>query len=107
MSLSRFLQLKLSRKPLMPLVFWTGSRLSMTSAGVAIIAKKHIGMNTYSNELICKRFWSRISCAWVGAGIKGGFHLLSVYLWTNEGMSDRNTALLEEATRITKLLRGP
>ena len=62
------------------------------------MAKKHIGMNTQSNELICKRFRSRISCAWVGTGIKGGFHLLSVYLWTTEGMSDRNTALLEEAT---------
>ena len=77
------------------------------SAGVAISTKRHIGMKTKHNEIIKPALRSRISCAWVGTGRRGGFHVLSVYLWTKEGMSDRNRELLEEITGVTKLLRGP
>ena len=33
--------------------------------------------------------------------------MLSVYLWTSEGMSQRNAELLDEIERVTKLLRAP
>ena len=77
------------------------------SAGVAIMTKRHIGMDPSANDFIKARYRSRISCAWVGTAKKGGFYLLSVYLWTSEGMSQRNAELLDEIERVTKLLRAP
>ena len=59
------------------------------SAGVALIVKKHIGMR-YDEEIVKKQYRARISCAWTGTGRKGGLHVISIYLWTAEGMSDKN-----------------
>ena len=76
------------------------------SAGVAIMTKRHIGMKS-DHELVAKRHRPRLTCAWIGTGRKGGLHVLSAYLWTKEGMTARNKELLDEAARITKLLKGP
>ena len=62
------------------------------SAGVAVMAKKHIRMR-FNDDVVSKRYRSRISCAWVGTGRRGGLHVLSIYLWTTEGMSERNRDL--------------
>ena len=70
------------------------------------MAKKHIGLRG-DPDLVAKRFRLRISYAWLGSGRKGGIHVLSVYLWTAEGTSQRNKDLLGEVERITKTLRGP
>ena len=76
------------------------------SAGVGILAKKHVGLRSYP-ETIGKQFRPRISHAWLGTGRKGGLHVFSVYLWTAEGLSQRNKDLLGEIERVTKTLRGP
>ena len=36
-----------------------------------------------------------------------GFHLISVYLWTAEGLSERNKLLLHKVHLLTQSLRGP
>ena len=77
-----------------------------SSAGVGIMTKRHIGMKSDANDLIAQRHRSRICCTWIGTGRTGGLHVLSVYLWTREGMTSRNRELLEEITRLTKLLKG-
>jgi len=80
--------------------------LGGASAGVAIMAKKHIGLRARETSLVAAPFQSRLHHAWVGAGKKGGIHVLSMYLWTSEGMTERNRAVLLEAERVTRLLRG-
>ena len=78
-----------------------------SSAGVGIMTERHIGMKSSVNETIKKVHRSRISCAWTGTGRRGGFYAISAYLWTSEGLSSRIKELLEEITRVTKLLKGP
>ena len=73
---------------------------------MATMATKLIGLRTRENNLVAKPFQSRLHHAWVGAGKKGGIHVLSMYLWTGEGMTERNRAVLLEAERVTRLLRG-
>ena len=71
------------------------------SAGVGILAKKHIGMK-YDSIEIQKKYRSRIAYAWLGLGRKGGVHVMSVYLWTSEGLTPRNQCFLAGVERITK-----
>ena len=76
------------------------------SAGVGILAKKHVGMR-HGTLMAAPRFRSRIMHSWLGLGRKGGVHVFSVYLWTSEGMSQRNRELLDELQRLTRLVKGP
>jgi len=77
------------------------------SAGVAVLAKKHIGLRTSKAPLVSKAYQARLKVAWVNAGRKGGLHVISIYCWTAEGMTERNKGLLTEVQRVTKLLKGP
>jgi len=77
------------------------------SAGVAIMAKKHIGFSSAASDSINARLRSRISTAWVNTSRKGGLHVISVYLWTSEGMSPRNIEIMTEISKLTKIIRGP
>jgi len=77
------------------------------SAGVAIMAKKHIGYSSAANDSIATNMRSRIASAWVNTSRKGGFHVITVYLWTAEGMTPRNIEIMAEVSKLTKVLRGP
>ena len=61
----------------------------------------------YDDNIVNKRHRDRLSCAWAGTGRKGGLHVMSIYLWTSEVMTERNRELLKEAERVTALLKGP
>ena len=49
----------------------------------------------------------RIAACHVGAVCRGGFHILSVYLWHSEGLTARNLHLLQTLAQVISRLRGP
>ena len=75
------------------------------SAGVGSLAKKHIEI-CEDPTLIAKRFRPRIAHDWVCSGRMGGLRVLSLYLCTAEGLTQRNQDIIDEVERLTKLLNG-
>ena len=76
------------------------------SAGVAVAGRSHFGMTDphldgfmYDN--------TRIAHMHLGAVCRGGIHLISVYLISCEGMSERNRGILLDLARLIKAIRGP
>jgi hypothetical protein len=72
-----------------------------SSAGTCIVAPRSVGWAPPAND--GRWDWSpirspgRVTAAWLEAGTKCGLLLVSLYLWTSEGMSARNLGLLEQA----------
>ena len=52
-------------------------------------------------------YQDRVTAKWVSGIWPGGFHLISVHLWTAEGLTHRNNALLQHLSLITRGLSGP
>ena len=76
------------------------------SARAAVAGKSHFGMTDphldgfmYDN--------TRIAHMHLGAVCRGGIHLISVYLISCEGMSERNRGILLDLARLIKAIRGP
>ncbi len=70
------------------------------SAGVAIAAPLHRGWGGLHGpcwDLSPPNSPGRIVGAWIQAGPRGGLAVFSLYLWTSEGMTRRNVALVETA----------
>ncbi len=70
------------------------------SAGVAIAVPLHRGWGGIQGpcwDLSPAASPGRLVGAWVQAGPRGGMVCLTVYLWTSEGMTPRNVALVEAA----------
>ncbi len=70
------------------------------SAGVAIAVPLHRGWGGIQGpcwDLSPPGSPGRLVGAWVQAGPRGGMVCLTLYLWTSEGMSQRNVALVEAA----------
>ncbi len=82
---------------------WAGR----ASGGAAVATRRHIGMAVPRGVAVAQEFASRISMAWVGGMVAGGFVMFSVYLYPSEGMTPRNQAVLDEVARIAALLRCP
>ena len=59
--------------------------LKGTSGGVAVSARKGLGIVEHPPP--ADGYEHRIAGAWVGAVVKGGVHVVSVYLKDSEGMS--------------------
>ena len=59
-----------------------------------MLAKKGIGLTTDSSTVVDKAYKDRVQSAWLGGVQDGGIHLVSINLWTGEGPSERNLALL-------------
>ena len=77
------------------------------SAGVAVAARSYFGMTSPAVQDLCLSAKGRISVAHVGACCKGGLHLVSIYLWCNEGMSKRNLDVLQCVAKVLSSLHGP
>ena len=43
----------------------------------------------------------------MGGVQKGGVHIISIYLWTSEGLTERNLALLHRLKLLVRTLKGP
>ncbi len=73
------------------------------SAGVAIAVPLHRGWGGIQGpcwDLSPPGSPGRLVGAWVQAGPRGGMACLTLYLWTSEGMSQRNVALVEAALAV-------
>ena len=77
------------------------------SAGVGIAARSAYGMTVHELGEIPECAEGRIAACHVGAVCKGGFHILSVYLWHSEGLTARNLDLLQTLAQVIYRLRGP
>ena len=80
------------------------------SAGTALAVAKHIGCDVLGGGrggLGTGAAEGRIASAWVQGGVRGGVLCLSLYLWTNEGMSGRNEEVLNQAGEMVMQHRGP
>ena len=77
------------------------------SAGVGIAARSVYGMTVHELGEIPECAEGRIAACHVGAVCKGGFHILSVYLWHSEGLTARNLDLLQTLAQVISRLRGP
>ena len=64
------------------------------SAGVGIAARSAYGMVEHDLGELPACAEGRIAACLVGAVCRGGFHILSVYLWHMEGLTARNLDLL-------------
>ena len=77
------------------------------SAGTAVVTKCFFGLTPAELSFFPEEFSSRISVAHVSSFMRGGLHFLSVYMWTNEGMSKRNLDLLQILAQVIDGLKGP
>ena len=76
-----------------------------TSGGVAVASRK--GLGSIDHQFIAEGFQHRIGAAWVGAVVKGGVHVFSVYLKDGEGLGDTNSAILTRLAAAIGTVRGP
>ncbi len=70
------------------------------SAGVGVAVPSHLGWGTapgHQWDLSPAGSPGRIAAAWVQAGGVGGLLVITVYLWTTEGLTPRNVAIIERA----------
>jgi hypothetical protein len=77
------------------------------SAGVAILGKKGHGITAEGCAAVSEDYADRINIKWCSGIRKGGFHLVSVYLWTAEGLTERNAALLHRLKLALRSIKGP
>ena len=77
------------------------------SSGVAIASRSFYGMTKNQCIDLPSQFASRIGCAHVGAFCKGGVHVVSVYFWNSEGLSQRNVELMHHVAALLSSLNGP
>ena len=76
------------------------------SAGVAVACRAPYGM-THPQVQGWGFDGTRIHHAHLRVACRGGIHCLSVYLYTCEGLSERNCRLLRELARLVKGVHGP
>ena len=77
------------------------------SAGVAVAARRHIGMAKVPDMVSSGELEHRFCVRWTGSTMKGGLFIASVYLYSSELLSSRNVRLLEEVARVLLALPGP
>ncbi len=77
------------------------------SAGVAVSVRSHLGIARSKHALDDPVLAHRLVVRWVGSICRGGVHMASMYLWTKEGLSERNLDLLQAAARYLRGLSGP
>ena len=77
------------------------------SAGVAVAARRHIGMAKVPDMVSSGELEHRFCVRWTGSTMKGGLFIASVYLYSSELLSSRNVRLLEEVARVLLALLGP
>ena len=84
------------------------TELDGVSAGVAVAARSHFGMAGHSSAAerpACGR--GRTAGGHVSIACKGGIHVLSLYLWCSEGLTQRNLDLLQYVAQLLAAVRGP
>ena len=80
---------------------------SFGSGGCVVAASRGVGITSQPDWAIRDGFQHRFKLAWVGAIIKGGMHMGSLYLRGSAGLSEENLNILQEVAIVLKKLRGP
>ncbi len=78
-----------------------------SKGGVAVGVRSHMALAaaTISDDdgILATRF----RMAWWGGYLAGGMHLGALYLYSGEGLSERNKEILEVVARVLRRIRGP
>ena len=77
------------------------------SGGCAVAARLGTGVTPVDADLILPEFRHRISAAHVSAVMKGGIHVISVYLKDSVGLTDYNLRVLQEVAALALTLGTP
>lgn len=78
-----------------------------SSAGVGVAVARHTGLSVGPEAGSSACVASRVQVRHWSGVCPGGVHLLSVYLYAGEGLSQRNLDLLQEVAFLIGRLRGP
>ena len=79
----------------------------MGSGGGAILARAGTGVQAILSAAIPEDARHRLAITWVDGMLKGGIHMLNVYLRHSEGLSEADMLLLEQAACALGSIRGP
>ena len=71
------------------------------------LARKFNGLANSTACAIDRAHRPRLASMWAGGIQKGGVHVISIYLWSGEGLSERNVALLQRLELLLRTIRGP
>ena len=71
------------------------------------MARKGRGLAGVQGQVVQAEYAERIAVAWAGGLQRGGVHLVSLYLWTREGLTERNCALLHRLALLLRSIDGP
>ena len=77
------------------------------TAGVAVAYRSHFGAVDGCGHDFVVHDTSRIVATHVGAVCRGGVHIFSLYLYTKEGLTERNRGLMAQLARMVAAVRGP
>ena len=77
------------------------------SGGGAVMVRRGCGLTPPEDQIVREPFRHRIALAWCDAVVRGGVHIVSVYLRHSEGLSQENMAILDELSAVLLQLKGP
>jgi len=77
-----------------------------SSGGVAVGARARFGLSFPAMRPNAELFQGRFTATWLGGVCKGGIYVMTAYLWSGEGMSQRNADLLDAIAGYIQQLRG-
>ncbi|CAK0861050.1 unnamed protein product, partial [Prorocentrum cordatum] len=80
--------------------------LDRASGGVGVLCRRRIGFHPHA-DLVADGLQHRLQAAWLGAVMKGGLHLCSIWLFHSRGVSESNLHILAEAAALLGTLSGP
>jgi len=78
---------------------------SFGSGGCVVAASRGVGITSQPDWAIRDGFQHRFKLAWVGAILRGGIHMGSLYLRDSAGLSEENLGILQEVAIVLKKLR--
>ncbi|CAK0836913.1 unnamed protein product, partial [Prorocentrum cordatum] len=76
------------------------------SGGVGVLCRRRFGMHPHA-DLVSDGMHHRLQAAHLGAVLKGGIHLCSIWLFHSQGISESNLHVLAEAAALLGTLSGP
>ena len=80
--------------------------LDRASGGVGVLCRRRVGLHPHEG-LVADGMQHRLQAAWLGAVMKGGLHLCSIWLFHSQGVSESNLHILAEAAALLGTLSGP
>ena len=80
--------------------------LDSASGGVGIFCRRRTGLHAHTG-IVKEGYQHRLQASWLGAVMRGGIHLCSIWLVHSQGLSETNLAILAEAAALLGAIAGP